>query len=445
MPSRQELANAIRVLSMDAVQKAKSGHPGAPMGMADIAEVLWRDFLKHNPTDPNWADRDRFILSNGHGSMLIYSLLHLSGYDLPIDEIKNFRQLHSKTPGHPEYGYTPGVETTTGPLGAGISNAVGMAIAEKTLAAQFNREGHDIVDHFTYCFLGDGCLMEGISHEACSLAGTLGLGKLVAFWDDNGISIDGKVTSWFSDNTPQRFEAYNWHVLKDVDGHDPEAIATAIIAAQAVTDKPTLICCKTTIGFGSPSKSGSETAHGSPLGEAEIAATKAALGWEHDAFVIPDAISGLMMPSVDSAGRCYPFVVICQLKPQINIFTLASKLDSFHAHCEDFIIGLLEQQRPDLDDITQLLQRHYEKFKCHRLPDIKNNISTNSADIYRTLNPNLLSFSDVHEAFLSHILAQQSVPISIWHTAQNLQVKQQYRYYQGMPPVEAFVTLLKGE
>ncbi len=287
MPSRQNLANAIRALSMDAVQQAKSGHPGAPMGMADIAEVLWRDFLKHNPTDPNWADRDRFILSNGHGSMLIYSLLHLSGYDLPIDEIKNFRQLHSKTPGHPEYGYTPGVETTTGPLGAGLSNAVGMAIAEKTLAAQFNRPGHDIVDHFTYCFLGDGCLMEGISHEVSSLAGTLGLGKLVAFWDDNGISIDGDVEGWFTDNTPQRFASYGWHVIADVDGHDSQAIADAIAEAKSVTDKPTMICCKTVIGFGSPNKQGTHNCHGAPLGDDEIAATREALNWPHAAFEVP--------------------------------------------------------------------------------------------------------------------------------------------------------------
>ena len=286
MPSRQQLANAIRALSMDAVQKAKSGHPGAPMGMADIAEVLWRDFLKHNPTDPNWADRDRFILSNGHGSMLIYSLLHLTGYDLPINELKNFRQLHSKTPGHPEYGYTPGVETTTGPLGAGVSNAVGMAIAEKTLAAQFNREGHNIVDHHTYVFLGDGCLMEGISHESCSLAGTLGLGKLVAFWDDNGISIDGHVEGWFTDNTPARFEAYGWHVVS-VDGHDSEAIAAAIVEAKSVTDKPSMICCKTIIGFGSPNKEGTHDCHGAPLGNEEIAATREKLGWSHAPFEIP--------------------------------------------------------------------------------------------------------------------------------------------------------------
>jgi transketolase len=287
MSSRKVLANAIRALSMDAVQKANSGHPGAPMGMADIAEVLWNDFLKHNPTNPEWVDRDRFILSNGHGSMLIYSLLHLSGYALPIEELKQFRQLHSKTPGHPEYGYTPGVETTTGPLGAGISNAVGMAIAEKTLAAQFNREGHDIVDHFTYCFLGDGCLMEGISHEACSLAGTLGLGKLIAFWDDNGISIDGHVEGWFTDDTPKRFEAYGWHVIAGVDGHDPEAIKAAINEAKSVTDKPSMICCKTIIGFGSPNKSGSHDCHGAPLGDAEIAAAREFLAWPHAPFEIP--------------------------------------------------------------------------------------------------------------------------------------------------------------
>ncbi|QSX33095.1 transketolase [Shewanella avicenniae] len=287
MSSRKVLANAIRALSMDAVQKANSGHPGAPMGMADIAEVLWNDFLKHNPNNPKWSDRDRFVLSNGHGSMLIYSLLHLTGYDLSIDDLKQFRQLHSKTPGHPEYGYTPGVETTTGPLGAGISNAVGMAIAEKTLAAQFNRDGHDIVDHYTYCFLGDGCLMEGISHEACSLAGTLGLGKLIAFWDDNGISIDGHVEGWFTDNTPKRFEAYGWHVIADVDGHDSDAIRAAIEAAKAVTDKPTMICCKTIIGFGSPNKSGSHDCHGSPLGDAEIAAAREFLGWPYAPFEIP--------------------------------------------------------------------------------------------------------------------------------------------------------------
>jgi transketolase len=272
---------------MDAVQKANSGHPGAPMGMADIAEVLWNDFMNHNPSNPKWSNRDRFVLSNGHGSMLIYSLLHLTGYDLPIEELQNFRQLHSKTPGHPEYGYAPGIETTTGPLGQGITNAVGMAIAEKALAAQFNREAHTIVDHYTYAFLGDGCLMEGISHEACSLAGTLGLGKLIAFWDDNGISIDGHVDGWFTDNTPMRFEAYGWHVIADVDGHDSEAIASAIASAKAVTDKPSMICCKTIIGFGSPNKKGSHACHGAPLGQDEINLTKAELGWEYGAFEIP--------------------------------------------------------------------------------------------------------------------------------------------------------------
>jgi transketolase len=290
MPSRRELANAIRALSMDAVQKAKSGHPGAPMGMADIAEVLWNGHLQHNPQNPSWANRDRFVLSNGHGSMLIYSLLHLSGYDLSIDDLKNFRQLHSKTPGHPEYGYTPGVETTTGPLGQGISNAVGMAIAEKSLAAQFNRDGHDIVDHYTYAFAGDGCLMEGISHEVCSLAGTLGLGKLIVFYDDNGISIDGEVEGWFSDDTPKRFEAYNWQVIPNVDGHDAEAINAAIDQAKANTSQPTIICCKTVIGFGSPNKEGKEECHGAPLGDDEIVATRERLGWSHGAFDIPDDI-----------------------------------------------------------------------------------------------------------------------------------------------------------
>ncbi|MDF2868178.1 MAG: tkt, partial [Gammaproteobacteria bacterium] len=252
MPTRRQLANAIRALSMDAVQKANSGHPGMPMGMADIAEVLWNDFFRHNPQNPQWLNRDRFVLSNGHGSMLQYALLHLSGYDLSINDLKNFRQLHSKTPGHPELGYTPGVETTTGPLGQGLANAVGMALAERILAAQFNREQHPIIDHHTYVFLGDGCLMEGISHEVCSLAGTLKLGKLIAFWDDNGISIDGQVAGWFSDNTPKRFEAYDWHVVPNVDGHDPEAIRQAILAAQAVQDKPSLICCRTIIGYGAP-------------------------------------------------------------------------------------------------------------------------------------------------------------------------------------------------
>lgn len=286
MPSRRERANAIRALSMDAVQKANSGHPGAPMGMADIAEVLWRDYLKHNPSNPSFADRDRFVLSNGHGSMLIYSLLHLTGYDLSIEDLKQFRQLHSRTPGHPEFGYTPGVETTTGPLGQGLANAVGFALAEKVLAAQFNRPGHNIVDHHTYVFLGDGCMMEGISHEVASLAGTLGLGKLIAFYDDNGISIDGEVEGWFTDDTPKRFEAYNWQVIRNVDGHDPEEIKTAIETARK-SEQPTLICCKTTIGFGSPNKQGKEDCHGAPLGDAEIALTRAALNWNHGPFEIP--------------------------------------------------------------------------------------------------------------------------------------------------------------
>ena len=287
MPSRRDRANAIRALSMDAVQKANSGHPGAPMGMADIAEVLWRDFLKHNPANPSFADRDRFVMSNGHGSMLIYSLLHLTGYDVSIDDIKSFRQLHSKTPGHPEYGYTPGVETTTGPLGQGVANAVGMAIAEKVLAAQFNRDGHKVVDHHTYAFMGDGCMMEGISHEVCSLAGTLGLGKLVAFYDDNGISIDGEVEGWFNDDTPKRFEAYGWQVIRNVDGHDADEIKTAIETARKNTDQPTLICCKTIIGFGSPNKQGKEESHGAALGDAEVIATREALNWPHAAFEIP--------------------------------------------------------------------------------------------------------------------------------------------------------------
>ena len=290
MPSRFELANAIRALSMDAVQKAKSGHPGAPMGMADIAEVLWNDYLKHNPEDPKWPDRDRFILSNGHGSMLLYSLLHLTGYELELEQLQAFRQLHAKTAGHPEYGYAPGVETTTGPLGQGLANAVGMAIAEKTLAAQFNRPGLDIVDHHTYCFAGDGCLMEGISHEVCSLAGTLGLGKLTVFYDDNGISIDGQIEGWFTDNTAKRFEAYGWHVIPNVDGHDPEQVKAAIELARTHEDKPSLIICQTIIGFGAPNKQGTEETHGAPLGEEEVAAARKQLNWPHAPFHIPESI-----------------------------------------------------------------------------------------------------------------------------------------------------------
>ena len=289
MSSRRNLANAIRALTMDAVQKAKSGHPGAPMGMADIAEVLWNDHMKHNPTSPEWADRDRFILSNGHGSMLIYSLLHLSGYDLPMEQLASFRQLHSKCAGHPEYGFAPGIETTTGPLGQGITNGVGFAMAEKLMADQFNKPGHKIVDHHTYVFMGDGCLMEGISHEACALAGTWGLGNLIAFWDDNNISIDGHIDGWYTDDTVKRFEAYGWHVVS-VDGHDPEAITAAITASKAVTDKPSLICCKTIIGFGSPNKSGSHDCHGAALGDEEVALTRKELGWDSEPFVIPDDV-----------------------------------------------------------------------------------------------------------------------------------------------------------
>ncbi len=289
-PVFKNMTSAIRALAMDAVQKANSGHPGMPMGMAEIAEVLWIHHLRHNPTNPEWADRDRFVLSNGHGSMLIYALLHLTGYDLPIDEIKNFRQLHSKTPGHPEYGYTPGVETTTGPLGQGITNAVGFALAEKILANEFNRPGFDIVNHYTYVFLGDGCLMEGISHEACSLAGTLGLGKLICFYDDNGISIDGHVEGWFTDDTPKRFEAYGWHVVPDVNGHDPVAIEAAIEAAKQVNDKPTMICCKTIIGMGSPNKANTHSVHGAALGDAEIAAARPHIGWHHAPFEIPEEV-----------------------------------------------------------------------------------------------------------------------------------------------------------
>ncbi|MCF6300810.1 MAG: transketolase, partial [Proteobacteria bacterium] len=290
MTDRQTLANAIRALSMDAVQKANAGHPGAPMGMADITEVLFNDFLKHNPKNPDWIGRDRFVLSNGHGSMLLYSALHLSGYDLSINDLKNFRQLHSKTPGHPEYGYTPGVETTTGPLGQGIANAVGMALSEKLLARQFNQDGHQVIDHHTYVFLGDGCLMEGISHEACSFAGTLKLGKLIAIYDDNNISIDGEIDGWFTDDTPKRFEAYGWHVIADVDGHDAASIKAALSAAKANLDQPTLICAKTVIGKGSPNKAGSHECHGAPLGDDEILASRKQMNWPHPAFEIPKEV-----------------------------------------------------------------------------------------------------------------------------------------------------------
>jgi transketolase len=290
MSTRRELANAVRALSMDAIQQANSGHPGAPMGMADIAEVLWNDNLKHNPANPGWWDRDRFVLSNGHASMLLYSVLHLSGYDLPMSEIRNFRQMHSKTAGHPEFGEAPGVETTTGPLGQGIANAVGMALAETVLANRFNQNGHKIVDHHTWVFMGDGCLMEGVSHEACSLAGTMGLGKLIAFWDDNGISIDGEVQGWFTDDTPMRFESYGWQVIRDVNGHDPQELKQAVETARVETERPTLICCRTIIGFGSPNKQGTSATHGAPLGPDEIVATREALGWKYPAFEIPDEI-----------------------------------------------------------------------------------------------------------------------------------------------------------
>ncbi|MEE4379542.1 MAG: transketolase [Candidatus Competibacteraceae bacterium] len=290
MPSRKVLANAIRALTMDAVQQANSGHPGAPMGMAEMGEVLWNDYLRHNPANPKWSNRDRVVLSNGHGSMLLYSVLHLSGYDLPMEELRNFRQLGSRTPGHPEYGHTPGVETTTGPLGQGLANAVGMAIAEHVLAAEFNRPGYNIIDHYTYAFIGDGCLMEGLSHEVCSLASTLGLGKLICLYDDNDISIDGDTLGWFTDETPKRFEAYHWHVIPDVDGHDSEAIKNAIEQARAVTDRPSIICCKTLIGCGAPRKAGSSDVHGSPLGAEEVAATRKHIGWHYEPFQIPEEI-----------------------------------------------------------------------------------------------------------------------------------------------------------
>jgi transketolase len=350
MPSRRHLANAIRALSMDAVQQAKSGHPGAPMGMADIAQVLWCDYLSHNPKNPNWANRDRFILSNGHGSMLLYSLLHLTGYGLPIEELKNFRQLHSKTPGHPEYGYAPGVETTTGPLGQGITNAVGMALAEKVLAAQFNRGKHTIVDHYTYSFLGDGCLMEGISHEACSLAGTLGLGKLIAVWDDNGISIDGEVEGWFTDDTPKRFEAYGWQVIADVNGHEPNEISAAIAKAQAETSKPTLICCKTTIGFGSPNKQGTENCHGAPLGDDEIRLVRESLGWKHAPFEIPKDVYSAWDASQKGAQAEQAwdkkFSQYEQAFPELAAEFIRRKNstlpDSWHTTCSEYIANLQE-------------------------------------------------------------------------------------------------------
>jgi len=378
MPSRSDLANAIRALSMDAVQQANSGHPGAPMGMADIAEVLWNDYMQHNPANPNWPDRDRFVLSNGHGSMLIYSLLHLTGYELSIDELKNFRQLHSKTPGHPEYGYAPGVETTTGPLGQGITNAVGMAVAEKVLAAQFNHEGHTIVDHHTYTFLGDGCLMEGISHEACSLAGTLGLGKLIAFYDDNGISIDGEVEGWFTDDTPKRFESYGWHVVSGVDGHDAEAIKAAIEAARA-SDKPSLICCRTLIGKGSPNKEGTESCHGAPLGADEIALVRETIGWPHAPFEVPaDVYAGW-----DAKEK-------------------GSKLESeweqrFEAYCEAYPeqgVELARRLSGDLpEDFAEKAQAYIEQCQQDGNTIASRKASQNTLNAYGPLLPELLGGS----------------------------------------------------
>ena len=379
MTDRKHLANAIRALSMDGVQKANSGHPGAPMGMADIAEVLWRDYLKHNPANPNWADRDRFVLSNGHGSMLLYSLLHLAGYDLSIDDLKNFRQLHAKTPGHPEYGYAPGVETTTGPLGQGITNAVGFALAEKTLAEQFNRPGHDIVDHYTYAFLGDGCMMEGISHESCSLAGTLKLGKLIAFWDDNGISIDGEVDGWFSDDTPKRFESYGWHVIPAVDGHDAQAIAAAIDAAKAVSDKPTLICCKTVIGFGSPNKAGSHDCHGAPLGDAEIAETRKALGWEYGPFEIPTDVAQAW--SAKDAGAA--------AESDWN-----AKLDAYKAAYPELAAEFIRRQKGDLPANWQsTAQAYIEELQANPASIASRKASQNALEAFGKVLPEFLGGS----------------------------------------------------
>lgn len=379
MPSRSELANAIRALSMDAVQKANSGHPGAPMGMADIAEVLWNDYLRHNPANPNWADRDRFVLSNGHGSMLIYSLLHLSGYDLPMEELQNFRQMHSKTPGHPEYGYAPGVETTTGPLGQGITNAVGMAAAEKILAAQFNRDGHDIVNHYTYTFLGDGCLMEGISHEACSLAGTLGLGKLICFYDDNGISIDGEVEGWFTDDTPKRFESYGWQVIPAIDGHDPKAIKEAIEAARSETQKPTMICCKTIIGKGSPNKQGKEDCHGAPLGADEIELVRDAIGWQHPPFFIPSDIYGGW--SAKNKGA--------ELEQSWN-----EQFDAYAAAHPDLALEYARRLSGDLPDtFAEQAQAYINQCQQEGASIASRKASQNSLNAYGPLLPELLGGS----------------------------------------------------
>ncbi|ARN73706.1 transketolase [Oceanicoccus sagamiensis] len=379
MPSRSELANAIRALSMDAVQQANSGHPGAPMGMADIAEVLWNDYLQHNPANPNWADRDRFVLSNGHGSMLIYSLLHLSGYELPMEELQNFRQMHSKTPGHPEYGYAPGIETTTGPLGQGITNAVGMAAAEKILAAQFNRDGHEVVDHYTYTFLGDGCLMEGISHEACSLAGTLGLGKLICFYDDNGISIDGEVEGWFTDDTPKRFDAYGWHVIPAIDGHDADAIKAAIEEARAETGKPTMICCKTIIGKGSPNKQGKEDCHGAPLGADEIDLVRETLGWSHPPFFVPsDVYAGW---SAKDKGA--------QLEQQWN-----ERFDAYAEAHPDLAVEFARRLSGDLpENFAEQADAYIRELQADGVSVASRKASQNTLNAYGPLLPEMLGGS----------------------------------------------------
>ena len=374
-PRRRDLANAIRFLAADAVQAANSGHPGMPMGMADMAQVLWGDFLSHNPGNPAWPNRDRFVLSNGHGSMLLYALLHLTGYDLPLDELKRFRQLHSRTAGHPEAHATPGVETTTGPLGQGLANAVGFALAEKLLAQRYNREGHAIVDHHTWVFLGDGCLMEGISHEACSLAGTLGLGKLIALYDDNNISIDGEVHGWFTDNTPQRFEAYGWQVIRNVDGHDPEEIGQAIRTAQAETARPTLICCKTTIGFGSPNKAGKESSHGAPLGKDELAATRQALNWPHPAFEIPadiyagwDARAAGAAREADWSARFERYAAACpELAAEFSRRIRGELPADFLAHADAYI-ARLQAEGPTVAS-RKASQMAIESF-APRLPEL---------------------------------------------------------------------------
>ena len=379
MPTRRDLANAIRALSMDAVQQANSGHPGAPMGMADIAEVLWNDFMSHNPANPEWLNRDRFVLSNGHGSMLLYSLLHLSGYELSIDDVKSFRQLHSKTAGHPEYGYAPGIETTTGPLGQGMTNAIGMALAEKTLAAQFNRPGHHIIDHHTYTFLGDGCLMEGVSHEACSLAGTLGIGKLIAFYDDNGISIDGEVEGWFTDDTPKRFEAYGWQVIPAIDGHDADALFAAIEAAKSNTEQPTLICCKTIIGFGSPNKQGKEDCHGAPLGADEIALARKELDWTYGAFDIPAEVyeEWSALDAGDDAEQIWN-----------------QSFNAYHKAHPDLATELLRRVAGDLPaDFESQAQAYVEQLQAEGSNIASRKASQNSINAFGPLLPELLGGS----------------------------------------------------